>query len=254
MSKHRCPVCGATHKQAVPRCRLCGQDLTSASAVPRTVGGARVATAGKPGIAVIAGVAVAVVIVVAVGALLLGLTDDSKAVDAVTQGLPALQHTDDGWVTFEDTVGGLVAELPPNATRRAEAAPAALDGRADGQVTGQLTGWEATIGSETTLRVSYAAITPPPDGQAASATLDAVASDVVASIPGAKLTTLTETSFEGRPAALAAIRAVELDGQPATARLLLVLEGTRLHLIESTSQYADHPSFDRLLQGIRFTG
>ncbi len=243
MSKYRCPVCGAPHKDPVARCRLCGQDMSTPTAVPAGPGGARQAAGPKKGIGVFVLAAIAIVVVLVGGALFLGLTRDSEAVDQVTQQIPGMNETSDGWVAIEDLDGRFTAWMPPGNTSDASAADAAPS--AAGR-------WVGELGDETTVSIAYYDVGAG-DGESAISRLNAFAEDLAAGRPTAELNRpTTETSFAGYPALQISLR-YPGPGEARESKILLVLKGERIYLLESYSVYPGHPSFGKLVDRFSFT-
>lgn len=215
--------------------------MSGASTIPNTTSGARETTEPKKGISVFIPIAIVVIVAILIGALVFGVTRDTRTVEEAARHIPGLNELPDGWVTIEDPVGGFVAAMPPDNT--ADTAPAA-----PGDPTSS--SWTGNIGEETVITVGFTEIDPPPEGQIAQDTLADYADVLVASRPDAKLVAVTESGFRGYPAALVQIR---YTGSDVTSKVLLIKKGNEIYTLDSTSVYQDHPSFDRMVKGFAFT-
>lgn len=244
MSKYRCPVCGATHKEQPTHCRLCGQDMTGTAKIPAYTGGARPAAARKGGLGSVLVIAVISVVAIAVLALVMGLTGSNDFIDNVREKIPGLAPAaNDGWTTLDDASGGFVAELPEEREKEFVSFAPAANGRLDQ--------WSSVVGTETDLTISYGKISPQP-GQSAAATLVSL-SDTWAPAIGAKIDDTNETAFRGYPAIELNLRNLTFAGQTATAKAMMVLRGDTVYVLQSLSVYPDHPQYGRLLSGFQFT-
>lgn len=244
MSKYRCPVCGATHKEQPEKCRLCGQDMSGASTIPAYTGGSRQAAEAKGGLGSLMLLAIAGVLAIGILAVVLGFTGSNNFIDNIRDKIPGLQ-TDkaDGWTTLDDPSGGFVAQMPEGREKQFVAFPPAANGRLDQ--------WSATIGDETDLTISYGKVTKA-DGQSANAALASFAG-TWASTLGGKIQDTNETSFQGSPALDVSIRDLTYSDESATAKAMMVLRGDTIYVIQSESIYNDHPQYGRLLGGFQFT-
>ncbi len=91
MSKYRCPVCGATHKDQPTKCRLCGQDMSGSSTVPAYTGGSRQADEKQGGLGSLALIAIVGVLAIGVLAIVLGFTGSNSFIDNIRDKIPGLQ-------------------------------------------------------------------------------------------------------------------------------------------------------------------
>ncbi len=240
MSKYRCPVCGAPHKDPVAKCRLCGQDMSSPAAVPVSTAGARQVASPKKGIGVFILIALGLIVVILVGALIFGATRDTETVNEATRAIPGLNETVDGWVTIEDVEGGFTASMPPGNTSdvaSAQASPPAA-GR-----------WVGDLGEESTVSITYYDVTDDAGDIAINRLKDFTAA-LDEGRPDAKVNEPTEeTGFHGYPALSVTMR---YPGQDQSSKMLLILKGDRIYVLESVSIYPDHPSFDKLVDSFAF--
>lgn len=244
MSKYRCPVCGATHKDLPTHCRLCGQDMSGTSTIPAYAGGARQAAQKKSGLGPLFVIAIVGVIAIAALALVMGLTGSNDFIDNIREKVPGLEpRGEDGWTTLDDPSGGFVAEMPEEREKKFVAFAPAANGRLDQ--------WSSTIGGETELTISYGAITAPA-GQSATATLVSLADTWAATI-GAQVDESAETTFRGYPAIDLSLRDLTYGGEDATARAMIMLEGDTVYVIQSLSIYPDQPQFGRLVNSFVLT-
>lgn len=244
MSKYRCPVCGATHKEQPEKCRLCGQDMSGSSTIPAYTGGSRQIAQKQSGLGSLMLVALVGVLAIGILAVVLGFTGSNSFIDNIRDKIPGLQvEQSDGWTTLDDPSGGFVAQMPEGREKQFVSFPPAANGRLDQ--------WSSTIGEETDLTISYGKVTKP-DGQSANATLASFAQTWATSL-GGKTEQTTETGFQGYPALDVGVRDLTYEGQPATAKAMMVLRGDTLYIIQSESIYNDHPQYGRLLGGFQFT-
>jgi hypothetical protein len=111
MSKYRCPVCGAAHKEPPDKCRLCGQVMTEGAQVDTPL--SREAPPPERGIGGIAFALIGVVLVIAILFILLGLTPANKAIDNVKSKIPVVgQQTCDGCEQLRDDEAPFTVVLP----------------------------------------------------------------------------------------------------------------------------------------------
>lgn len=244
MSKYRCPVCGATHKEQPTHCRLCGQDMTGTGKIPAFTGGSRPAAVRKGGLGSVLLIAVIGVVAIAVLALVMGFTGSNDFIDNIREKIPGLAPAaDDGWTALDDAAGGFVAELPEEREKQFVSFPPAANGRLDQ--------WSSVIGDETDLTISYGRVSTQP-GQSAAAALVSLG-DTWALSTGAKIDDTTETTFRGFPAIELDLRNLTFGEQTATAKAMMVLRGDTVYVLQSLSVYPDHPQYGRLLSGFQFT-
>ena len=118
--------------------------------------------------------------------------------------------------------------------------------------TGTLDEWVSTLGPETdpdtTLSVQWMTVATP-EGEKVDAALTSLAVSWADSL-GGRLTHIDNTSFQGYPALLVEMDKLEnAKGDPITIRAVLIRRREQLFILESKSVYADHPQFDRLVNG-----
>ncbi|WP_208027119.1 hypothetical protein [Rhabdothermincola sediminis] len=186
------------------------------------------------------------VALIAVIAVVLGMTgDDAAVVDTVRDQVPALKGQEyDGWESFDDADGGFTVMLPGEVIDGFQPYPPADDGRMDRIHT--------DIGAETTLSVSYSQV-PLDESTPKQEQLRTFAGSWADALGGTLSKDVQETTFRGQPALVVTVKGLKRNGELATAKALLVLKGTMLYIVQSESVYADHPSFDRLVKSMTFT-
>lgn len=240
MSKYRCPRCGATHKEAVTSCRLCGMDMTG-DHIPANMKEARRVTK-KKGIAGLAVWAVLAVLVIVALGVALGLSRADDPVTQVAGQLPGLSGpTADGWDALEDPEGGFVVQLPGTATQ--------TQVPFDGAVDGQATVWTAWILDETEIVVAYADVAPIAEGSSEAARLEGLA-DQWASAEGTTVRELDRSGFLGLEAVDTQLERYELDGELAPSKAFLFTKGDRLYVVQVHSIYSDMPQYVRVLNSL----
>lgn len=206
---------------------------------------ARTAVGRRKGIGPLFLIAAAGVIGLLGLAVLLGLTDDRAFLDDLRDRIPGLAPAgEDGWQAVDDGDGGFTAELPGEPTERFAPFPPAVGGRMDQ--------WVATLGKETELTISYAEVTRPAGTSDKAALVEL--GDAWATRLGGDVDERSETSFAGLPALVLTVDRLEYQGEIATARALLVLNGDTLYVVQSLSVYPDHPQFGRVANSLTFTG
>jgi hypothetical protein len=240
MSKYRCPRCGATHKDPVAHCRLCGMDMTGEH---QPVGAERRTTSGKrSGVASIAVFGVLGVLAIAALAVALGLGGDDSGVDQLTDQIPGVRaETSDGWVPLEEPEGGFVVSLPGTATQTTVDFPPAVNGQA--------TVWTATIADEIRMTVGWADLPPLPEGSSDAARLEQLADDW-ASAHGTSVRDLEQSDFSGLEAVDTTLRDTDLEGESANAKAFLFMRGDRMYVVMVESIYVDMPQYIRVLTSL----
>jgi hypothetical protein len=244
MSKYRCPVCGATHKNQPTKCRLCGQDMSGSSTIPAYTGGARQTVQSQSGLGRLAIIGLVIVLGIGLLAVVLGFTGSNSFIDNIREEIPGLEvNQNDGWTALDDPSGGFVAQMPEGREKKFIAFAPAANGRLDQ--------WSSLIGDETDLTISYGKVSKA-DGQSANAALASYAETWAATL-GGKVEDAQETGFQGYPAIEVAVRDLTLADETATARAMMVLRGDTLYVLQSESIYPDQPQYGRLLSGFQFT-
>lgn len=240
MSKYRCPRCGATHKEAVTNCRLCGMDMTGEH-IPANMKEARQVTK-KKGIGGLAVWAVLAVLAIVALAVALGLSRDDGTLDTVTDRIPGLSGpTEDGWEPLEDPEGGFVVQLPGTATQTQIPFAAATDGQA--------TVWTSNILDETEIVIAYADVAPVEEGSSAKARLEDL-DDAWAEAQGTTVRDSDTSGFLGLPAVDVQLERWDLNGELAPGKAFLFTEGDRLYVVQVHSIYADMPQYVRVLNSM----
>lgn len=244
MSKDRCPRCGATHKDEVAHCRLCGMDM-SGTKIPIGEIKGRAATSGKKGLGGIAVFGIVGVLIVAALAVAFGLSGDDSGVDAITDNIPGVQgQTSDGWEPLIDESGGFVVSMPGTATQTTVPFAPAEDGEA--------TVWTSTINDEIAVTVAYADLPPAPEGTSDAARLEAVADDWAAA-NDTVVRNAAESAFKGLEAIDVSLRDTEVDGEQANARAFFFVRDDRVHIVMVESIFVDLPQFTRVLASMELT-
>lgn len=242
MAKYKCPVCGAAHKEKPEKCRLCGQSMVSASAVPDNIGGVKQVAEKRKGLASVMLIALGGVVVIGLVAVILGLVPSNKVTDGIRDVIPGLKdESKDGWRPIEATNGSFTAEMPGDATYRRvpfNAAGAQMEVAA------------VKLGSETELSIASGTITR--QGDETDKDLLERLAGAWAQDSGFEVSSQKETSFAGYPARLVDQNQGKFLGKTAEQRTLLVLADDVLYVIQSTSVYPDQPQFDRLASTVVF--
>ena len=243
MSKYRCPRCGATHKDAVTSCRLCGMDMTGEH-IPANMKEARKASK-KKGIGSLTVWAVLAVLIIVVLGVALGLSRSDDPVTQVAGQIPGLTGaTADGWEPLEDPEGGFVVQLPGTATQTRIPFDAAVDGEA--------TAWTSAILDETEIVIAYAQVDPVAEGSSEKARLETLADDWAAS-QGTSVRDLSTSNFRGLEAVDTQLERYDLNGELAPAKAFLFTEGDTLYVVQVHSIYADMPQYVRVLNSLGLT-
>ena len=278
MSKYRCPICGATHKQYQPNCRLCGQSL-AAENIPTDMPKAATATSANASIKGVFFIGLGIVLLLLIGGVAFGVVQSNRAIETAKEVV--LQQNVDGWSPLVCVVEGAApvegaateaaatctvpagqgfsTELPGDRTKSNTAfAPA---------VGGKMETWSTTISTDTLLEVVYAPVTDPSTG-AAPVTGDKAAFDRIAdawlagknlsrevSTTGGTDVTVQETTFRGYPALLINTpnREIPMGEEEGYLRTLLVLRDDVLFVVQSSSIYESSEPFDRMVQTLTFS-
>jgi hypothetical protein len=251
MSTHRCPLCGANHKEEAEFCRLCGQSLApgSVATVTRSVATPVHATRGTKGMVLIG---LGLVVAVLVAAVVFGVVRDNaqirKAKELVTGEA-------DGWTPQVDDLGKFTVALPGSRTREVLANPATDDRK--------LTAWHADLGDDTTVLVGWGKVTAPlVNGViAAPAAYRYLRETVVPRWQAAgnlttDFVTVEETGVGGLPAV--AVRTTQarlaLNGRDAYGSMVFALNGNTLYVLQVLSIYKDMPQLSRMASSFTVTG
>lgn len=271
MSKYRCPICGAVHKQYQPNCRLCGQSLASEN-IP--VAGPTAATpqGSSSSIKGIFFIGAGVVLLLLIGAVAFGVVQSNRAIETAKEVV--LDQNTDGWSTLVCATEGASTEATPTCTvpegqafsvelpgdRTKSNTPFAL---AEGQ---KMETWSTSIGDDTQLEVIFAPVTDPSTGLAPDPK-DALAIQRIGDAwlagegltrevdnTGASDVKVDETTFRGHPALIITTPSTEvtLNGQDAYLQTMLVQRGDVLFVVQTTSIYKGAEQFDRMRQTLTF--
>jgi hypothetical protein len=245
MASVRCPGCGAKNPEGSVKCRICGYDLRGHSELPMSqpkAGSAEIRSGSLKGVLALA---VLGVLAIVLAGVLLGVIPGGDVITEARNKVPFLAtQSSDGWEEFTEPSARFAATMPVDRTQAQEAFAASTTGMADE--------WVSTLGPDddpdTTLSIQWAPVTP-----AAEDTEEAVLTSTAiawANSLGGKIGDDSATSFQGQPALLVQVEELRnADGDKVTVRALFVLQREQLFLIESRSIYADHPQFDRLVNG-----
>lgn len=243
MSSYRCPLCGANHKDAAERCRLCGQSLApgAVDAAPRAVAKPVRAKRGIKGVVLIG---LGLVVALLVGALAFGVL---KADRQVRMAQDLVTGTADGWSTQAEAEGQFQVDLPGTRTRSA----ATFAGTDDGTITA----WQSSIGDDTEVLAGWGTVTPPlTDGKISNALAVQYLKETV--IPrwavtngvGEKTGLFREGTIGGLPAV--SVETVQpqlkVKGKEGFAHVAVALRGTRLYVLQVLTIYKDTPQLERM--------
>lgn len=272
MSKYRCPICGATHKQYQPNCRLCGQSL-AAENIPTNMPRAATNVSANSSIKGIIWIGLLVVVVLLVGAVAFGIVQSNRTIEAAKEVV--LQQNIDGWSPLVCAVEGTSTEAAPTCTVPAgQGFTVELPGDRTKSNTAfapaagaKMETWSTNISTDTLLEVAFAPVTDPATGAPPAAgdelALDRIADAWLASKnltravadTGSTDVTVAETTFLGHPALLLTTPTAEVDlnGEPAYLRTLLVQRDDVLFVVQSTSIYESPEPFDRMVDTLTFS-
>lgn len=272
MSKYRCPICGAVHKQYQPNCRLCGQSLSGEN-IP--VNAPKAATPGSANTSIkgVFFIGALVVIVILVAAVAFGVVQSNRAIESAKEVV--LQENTDGWSPLVCVVEGTSTETTPTCTvpqgqgfsvelpgdRTKSITPFAL---AEGQ---KMETWSTTISDDTLLEVVFAPVTDPQTGapadpkdelalqRIADAWLQTKGLTRETDATGASEVKVDETTFRGHPALIITTPSsdVTLKNEDAYLQTMLVLRGDVLFVVQTTSIYENAEQFDRMRQTMTFS-
>lgn len=252
MSKYRCPVCGATHKEQPEKCRLCGQYLGSRLTGPALQPEVRQAAGTRRGVADVAVLMIGGVLVIALIFVVLGLTGSNSFLENIRDKIPGLARTeDDGWEEVDDADGGFRVDLPDTAERANATYTLAENSR--------LEQWVANIGAEVELSVGYATLDADFELDPKSdASVNGLANVYQSTVNANFRQDPQRTSFRGYPATTGTIDGLMMADSngvnwPATIKVLIVYKEHRAYVLASKSIYQDHPNFGRMVNSFEFT-
>jgi hypothetical protein len=251
MSNHRCPLCGANHKEEAEFCRLCGQSLapgavtTAAPAVARPVRAVR----GTKGMVLIGlGLVVAVLLAAVVFGVVRENAQIRKARELVTGQA-------DGWTPQPDDQGRFTIVLPGTRTREV-LTHAATDDR-------RITAWHADLGDDTEVLAGWGKVSAPlANGVITPPAAYLYLREVVvprwlaAGNLTANFVTIEETGAGGLPAVLVRTTQARIahKGRDSYASLVLALNGGTLYVLQVLSIYKDMPQLSRMVDSFAVTG
>jgi hypothetical protein len=272
MSKYRCPICGAVHKQYQPQCRLCGQSL-SAENIP--VGAPKAATPAGSNTSIkgVFFIGALVVLVILVGAVAFGVVQSNRAIETAKEVI--VNENTDGWSPLVCATEGASTEATPTCTvPQGQGFSVELPGdrtksnTAFALAAGQkMETWSTPISDDTLLEVIFAPVTDPQTGAAADPkdklALQRIADAWLATkglsrevdSTGDSDVKITETSFRGHPALVITTPSsdVTIGGEDAYLQTMLVLRGDVLFVVQTTSIYENAEQFGRMTETLTFT-
>jgi hypothetical protein len=272
MSKYRCPICGAVHKQYQPNCRLCGQSLATEN-IPVAGPTAATAQSANTSIKGVFFIGAAVVLVLLIGAVAFGVVQSNRAIETAKEVV--LDQNTDGWSALVCSVEGASTEATPTCTvPQGQGFSVELPGDrtksntafalAEGQ---KMETWSTTISDDTLLEVIFAPVTDPATGAAADPkdelALQRIADAWLATKgltrevdpTGSSDVKIDETTFRGHPALVITTPSqdVSVNNQDAYLQTMLVLRNDVLFVVQTTSIYENAEQFDRMRQTLTFS-
>jgi hypothetical protein len=257
MSKYRCPICGAAHKEQVANCRLCGQSMAP-NAIPAYEQDVKQEVHTDKSIKGVALIGAGLVIAIVLGAVLFGVLRPTKQLEQVSDLATGNRH--DGWATTSSDTGKFTVDMPGEVTK--ESVDLAIT--TTGKVTGVTTYVPLKTNPDTYLLVASGPITLPatPPGSALSAAAaqnllkDTVlpqwlAANKLALVEGEQ----QETGIAGYPALTFKTLApkLKLQGKDAYGQVAFVLTGSTVYVIETISIYKDADQQDHMLSTFAVT-
>jgi hypothetical protein len=243
MSSYRCPLCGANHKDAAERCRLCGQSLAP-GAVDTAPRSAVKPVRAKRGIKGVVLIGLGLVLALIIGALAFGLL---RADRQVKMAQDLVTGTADGWSTQVESEGHFQVDMPGTRTRSTTTFAGTDDGN--------LTAWQSSVGDDTETLVGWGTVTPPlTDGTISHPLAVQYLRETVlprwALAHGIEEKTgeFQEASIGGLPAVVAKTVQPQLKvkGKEAFAHMAVALRGTRLYVLQVLTIYKDTPQLERM--------
>ena len=272
MSKYRCPICGAVHKQYQPQCRLCGQSLDGDN-IPTSAPQAAAPASTNTSIKGVFFIGAAVVLVLLIGAVAFGVVQSNRAIETAKEVV--LDENTDGWSPLVCTSGGasteasttctvpegqgFTVELPGDRTKSNTAFALA-----EGQ---KMETWSTSISADTLMEVIFAPVIDPATGAPADPKNELALSKIAdawlatkgisrdTSETGGAEVKVDETTFRGHPALIITTPSadVTLNNEDAYLQTMLVLRGDVLFVVQTTSVYEGAEQFDRMRQTMQFT-
>jgi len=272
MSKYRCPICGATHKQYQPNCRLCGQSL-AAENIPSGMPKAATPVLANSSIKGVFWIGLLVVLLLIVGAVAFGFVQSNRTIEAAKEVV--LQQNVDGWSPLVCSVEGSSTEATPTCTVPAgQGFSIELPGDRTKSNTpfasasgAKMETWSTTISTDTLLEVIFAPVNDPQTGappvSGDKPAFDRITDEWLASkglsrtvnSTGSADVRVQETGFGGYPARIITTPTteVQLNGDDAYLRTMLVLRDDVLFMVQATSIYEASEPFDRMVETLAFS-
>lgn len=238
MASVRCPGCGAKNPEDAPKCRICGFDLRGRSELPMSQPKAGSEAMKSGSLKGVFGLAVLGVLAMVLIGVMLGVLPGGDVLTSIRNKIPLIAtESSDGWEEFVQNSARFSATMPVDRQQEAGAF---------------FNRWVSTLGPDnnpdTTLTVGWTTV-PTPADENVTASLTSWSIAWAGSLE-AKVSSSTETSFQGYPALLVQLDNMrDANGDSVTVRALLVRRREQLFLLSSTSIYKDHPQFDRLANG-----
>jgi hypothetical protein len=238
MASVRCPGCGAKNPEDAPKCRICGFDLRGQSELPMSQPKAGSEAMKSGSLKGVLGLAVLGVLAMVLAGVLLGVLPGGDVLTSIRNKIPLIAtESSDGWEEFVQTDARFSATMPVD---RTETTGTSFDQ------------WASTLGPDaqpdTTLGIAWTTV-PTPADEKIDASLTSWSITWAASL-GGKVSSSNESSFQGYPALLVQVDGLRnAAGDSVTVRALLIRRREQLFVVSSSSVYADHPQFDRLVNG-----
>ena len=262
MSKYRCPVCGATHRDMPDACRLCGQKMAE-GAVVGDFSGSRDVIAKRKGLGGMVAIAILIVVVIAVGLAWAGIGPGGRQVDQVIAQAPIpLKARADGWSELREEEGRFIVDMPTNGRERVTPEQKFF-GAESTEVA-----WVVKLGSDTLIEARFLDLpeamyaeafpggTIPADGGRAfirTLTENMVAEQIAA---GGKVVRNEDSAFAGVASQRVELRNVtspELKKSDLHVEAVYFLVGKRLYVLSTESIYTKDRSdqFTPLVQNFQ---
>jgi len=254
MSKYRCPICGAAHKEQVANCRLCGQNM-SPNAIPAYQQDVKQEIHTDKSIKGVALIGLGLVAAIILGAVIFGVVRPTKQLQQASDLITGERH--DGWATSTSESGKFVVDLPGEVTQ--ETITLAVTD------TGKLNGAVAYVplksSPDTVLTVGSGPITLPTSPMSGPAAVTFLKETIGPKWAAANnleqvYVDITETAVAGYPAILFSTPTakLKLNGKDAFAQGAFVLKGSTLYLIQTISIYKDAEQQSHMLSTFGITG
>lgn len=266
-TKYRCPACGATNKEAVAHCRLCGHSMDPSHVSDLPAPEARPVEARSSSTKGVVLLGIGIVLAIVAIAVALGVVRGNKAIDTAIDKIPGVgAEQSDGWSAIPGEKAaelGYTVELPGDRTFQTVTFP--------GVEGDKLTGYSAAIGKDYELFAGTGTVNQPSgttdtDFLKQTAQLTCAGEEPTAN--GTTICTRYKTGDGGEVLKVAEIKvwgpnnpALEVDvksgkinDKDAYARTLYLLKkspdgnGTaKLYVVQAKSVYRDIPQFERML-------